>query len=309
MDCSTIIVSYNTFDLTVEAIRSAAKSAEELDHEIIVVDNASPDRSGERLRELFETTPTPVRVIINNDNPGFSAANNQGAAEASGRVLFFLNPDTIVHGAAIPILCLFLDQHPDAGAVGPLVLNADGTIQPSTFDLLTARGILRQHLPLGSFILGRDRRIDRVPDQTSPVDIVKGCALALRRETYDKIGGWDESYFMYGEETEMCYRLLHEGFANYFVREASITHLGGAASMEHYAEQQIVHQRSATQFLRRHHSSWMVKLHRWSGLAGFAVRIPFFAILKRIAPDKSDEYQQRGDAARRLTQWFIREYE
>ena len=81
---SIIIVSYNTFDLTVEAIRSAAKSDEELDHEIIVVDNASPDGSGERLRELFETASTSVKVITNDDNSGFSAANNQGAAEASG---------------------------------------------------------------------------------------------------------------------------------------------------------------------------------------------------------------------------------
>ncbi len=306
MDCSTIIVSYNTFDLTRAAVEAALAAAGDLAHEVIVVDNDSPDDSAARLRAAFPEAENPrVHIIANTENAGFSKANNQGAARAQGTVLFFLNPDTLAHNHAIRTLYDFLTTHPDAGAIGPHVLNADGTDQPSTSSFPTTRRILRHHLPLGSLLRGKDRRDDAIPSTTQPVDIVNGCALALRREAFDAVGGWDASYFMYTEEAELCYALQQAGYTNYFVRAAQITHYGGASTQDTYAAQQLVQQRSALQFLRRHHSRWFVAWYRATGALGFGLRAVLFPLLARLRPERAAAYRKRGQAAAALFGWFF----
>ena len=306
MDCSTIIVSYNTFDLTREAVATALAAAGGLAHEVIVVDNNSPDDSAARLRAAFpEATHPTVHVVANAENAGFGKANNQGAALARGNVLFFLNPDTVVHGQAIGTLYAFLTAHPDAGAVGPRVFNPDGTDQLSTSSFLTARRILAHHLPVGSLLRGKDRRQDAIPTTTQSVDIVKGCALALRRAAFDAAGGWDESFFMYSEEAALCLALREAGFTNYYVREAEITHYGGVSTWDNYAEQQVVQQRSALQFLRRHHSAGLVAFYRITGVLGFGLRAALFPLLTRLRPHNASDYRRRGQAASALFRWFL----
>lgn len=309
MDCSTIIVSYNTFAMTCEAVRTALAAAPGLETEVIVIDNNSPDQSGPRLREAFPAADYPnVHIRCNTDNPGFAAANNQGAELARGAILFFLNPDTVVHDDAIRVLCDFLHAHAEVAAVGPHVLNADGTDQPSTFDFVTARGLLHHYLPLGALLMGADAREDPVPIQTSHVDVVKGCALAIRREVFDELGGWDASYFMYAEETELCYGAAQAGYVNYFVREAVITHYGGASSIDYYAQQQIVHQRSVLHFLKRHHGTELLLLNRLLGTVGFGARALLFPMLKAVRPHNREAYQRRGEAASTLFRWFLLDY-
>ena len=306
MDCSTIIVSYNTFALTRAAVETALAAADGLAHEVIVVDNHSPDDSAARLRTAFPATEHPnIHILANTENAGFSKANNQGAARAQGTVLFFLNPDTLAHGQTVRTLFDFLTSHPEAGAAGPHVLNADGTDQPSTASFMTVRGILRHHLPVGSLLRGKDRRQDVIPSTTQPVDIVNGCALALRREAFDAVGGWDTSYFMYAEEAELCYALRQAGYTNYFVREAQITHYGGASTEDRYAAQQIVQQRSALQFLRRHHGRWFVGWYRLTGVLGFGFRALLFPLLRRLRPQHAAAYRRRGQAATTLFRWFL----
>ena len=306
MDCSTIIVSYNTFDLTREAVATALRAADGLAHEVIVVDNNSPDDSAARLREAFpEATHPTVHVVANAENAGFGKANNQGAALARSDVLFFLNPDTVVHGPAIRTLYDFLAAHPDAGAVGPRVFNPDGTDQPSTSSFLTARRILRHHLPVGALLRGQERRQDAIPPTSQPVDIVKGCALALRRAAFDAVGGWDESYFMYSEEAELCFALREAGYTNYFVRDAEITHYGGVSTQDNYAAQQVVQQRSALYFLHRHHSAGLVGLYRITGALGFGLRALTFPLLRRLRPQNASDYRRRGQAAAALFRWFL----
>ena len=306
MDCSTIIVSYNTFDLTRAAVEAAQAAAGDLAHEVIVVDNHSPDESAARLRAAFPAVEHPhIHILANTENAGFSKANNQGAARAQGGVLFFLNPDTLAHGFAVRALYDFLTTHAEAGAVGPHVFNADGTDQPSTSSFPTVRRILGRHLPLGSLLRGKDHREDAIPSTTQPVDIVNGCALALRREAFDAVGGWDESYFMYTEEAELCFALRQAGYTNYFVRAAQITHYGGASTPDTYAAQQLVQQRSALQFLRRHHSRWFVAWYRMTGALGFGLRAVIFPLLARLRPERADAYRPRGEAAARLFRWFL----
>ncbi|MEM6336134.1 MAG: glycosyltransferase family 2 protein [Bacteroidota bacterium] len=306
---STIIVSYDTFALTRDAVHAVLGSAGELAHEVIVVDNASPDQSGTRLAEAFEADER-VQIVQNDENLGFAAANNAGAALAQGRVLYFLNSDTLAAAGSTERLVAFLDAHPEAGAVGPRVFNGDGTDQVSTGRFRTPASVLRHYLPLTDALQGRSQRTDQVPSTTRPVDIVKGCALMMTREAFDHVGGWDASYFMYSEETELCYALQQAGYTNYFVREAEIVHFGGGSTPpERYAEQQVIQAQSAAEFLRRHYPSWLGLLDRTAGTLGFAARAGLFPLLARLRPARADEYQLRGQAASRLWRWFLTSYQ
>lgn len=309
MNCSTIIVSYNTFKLTRKAVATALNAAPSLTSEIIVVDNNSPDNSAQRLRKAFPADQYPqVQVIANQQNKGFAAANNQGAAQASGEILFFLNSDTEVHGAAIRTLYQFLTTTPEAGAVGPRVLNLDGTPQKSTSSRLTIGSLINHHLPIANLLKGSTKTSAPTPQQTTTVDIVKGCALAVRRDAFDTVGGWDDSYFMYAEEREFCYALQEAGFTNYYLHEAVITHHGGASSLDNYVEQQIVHHQSVVQFLRRHHPLYIRALHCITGALGFGLRVVFFRILAYLYPQTKAEFNRRGNAAAALFWWFLFNY-
>lgn len=308
MDCSTIIVSFNTFDDTRRAVSTALASGASIHHEVIVVDNGSPDGSEGRLRHHF-SADARVRILGSGGNIGFAAANNVGADVASGRVLFFLNPDTLVHADAIPALATFLDDHPEVGAVGPRVLNPDGTDQATVLSFLTSGEILRQYLPVLDALRGRDRRTDLVPATSGPVDVVKGCALAIPRRTFDMVGGWDTSYFMYAEEVELCWQLRQAGYETYYFRDPVITHLGGVASRDRYVEQQILDRSSALQFLRRHGGSARVLLNRLAGAIGFGSRVLGFSLLIRLRPEQADDYYLRREAAAALFYWFARVYE
>lgn len=309
MDCSTIIVSYNTFELTLDAVRSALRSGGPLQHEVIVVDNASPDQSARRLREALPESDYPnVHIVASNENLGFSRANNAGARLANGRVLFFLNPDTIVRGDAIPLLVRFLDANPEAGAVGPRILSADGTDQPSVRPFTTVWNMLRYYLPVGSLLRGRARRLDPVLRASGPVDIVRGCALAIRRDTFVAVGGWDESYFMYAEEDELCWNLRQAGYSNYFLREAQVVHFEGGSTLADYTAYQIMERRSALRFLRKRGKASHVIVNRIGGSIGFGVRAVLFRLLAVLRPREAASFRRRGDAAAALWRWFVFSY-
>jgi N-acetylglucosaminyl-diphospho-decaprenol L-rhamnosyltransferase len=309
LDCSTIIVSYNTFALTEEAVRSALASGASLHHEVIVVDNASPDDSARQLRESFPEADHPnVHVVASAENLGFARANNVGARRATGRVLFFLNPDTVVRGDAIERLVACLEAHPEAGAVGPRVLEADGSDQSSVRPFCTAGELLRHYIPVLALFRRDARRQDPILKQTQPVDIVCGCALAVRRDAFERVGGWDEAYFMYAEEDELCWALRRAGLVNYFLREAEIVHYGGQSTQHAPADFHVMERRSALQFLRRHGGPGLVALNRVAGAIGFGGRALAFHALARLRPADADGYRRRGEAASALWRWFVFDY-
>lgn len=308
MHVSTIIVSYNTFALTRVAVQTALEAAPGLDHEIIVVDNDSPDRSAERLRASFPQDQFPgVVIIANPTNDGFSRANNIGAERAQGDVFFFLNPDTVVHGDAIRRLYDFAMSHPNAGAIGPKVLNPDGSIQPSTTRFITPIRLIQHHLPIDRVFKGLDRRSDRSPAGIENVDVIKGCALAIRREVFEGVGGWDESYFMYSEEVELCRSLVVGGYSNYYVNDAVITHHWGASTEDAFAEQQVIQHRSKLAYLRRHHGRTIRIIYRVSGAIGFGLRALAFNLTRKTRAD-DQQFERRKEAALRLFRWFVLEF-
>ena len=301
MDVSTIIVSYNTFALTRDAVRTALTAAPGLRQEVIVVDNDSPDDSGRRLQQAFADDDR-VTVLVTGENAGFAAANNRGAAVADGRVLYFLNPDTVSHADATARLAAYLDARPDAGAVGPRVLNDDGTDQPSTSSFVGVGDLARHYLPF----LGARRPGPEGGAQT--VDVVKGCALAVRRDAFDAVGGWDERTFLYAEEDELCWALAEAGYVNVYLPDAVVTHLGGAATSADFERHQVLAYQGSAAFLRRHAPRHVVGLNRALGVIGFGFRSAAFPLLARLRPSDADDYKRRGDAARALCRWFVRDY-
>ncbi len=307
MDLSVIIVSYNTFDLTRAAIESVLANTPPPTTEIIVVDNNSPDQSGQKLVDHFDLSAQQNLTIVQlQKNIGFSAGNNVGATRATGRVLLFLNPDTIVLPGALNKLFLAA-MTAGIGAVGPRVYNADKSDQKSVSHFPSFTTMIRHYLPLGALLRKDIRKSVEVPKNNESVDTIKGCAIALRRQVFEEVGGWDESYFLYSEETELCYQIKLLGYVNRFVRDAEIIHFGQASiSKEDYAKQQVVQSRSALQFLQRHSSRSAVMINRVLGSLGFGIRSLVFGLIGRVGGN--DDYKLRAQASRALFKFYTFDY-
>lgn len=306
MDISVIIVSYNTFDLTRQAIDSVLTSDTSLSFEVIVVDNDSSDGSGNLLNRLFSDNDS-VHIIQLDKNHGFAYANNRGAEIANGDVLFFLNSDAIALKGSIEAVYRAALADAKTGAVGPHVLNEDGTDQQSTVPFPTFSSMARHYLPFGALLRNEMKKEVIVPQNGASVDVVKGCALAIRATTFRTVGGWDDSYFLYSEETELCYQLVRNGYTNRFTGSGKIIHLGGAStSKESYASQQIVQQRSAVQFLRNHGSRTLVFANRILGTLGFGGRWLILGLRNKLSSENA--FTERTQAARTLFVWFATKY-
>lgn len=231
LDLSIIIISFNTKDLLKTCIKSIYETTKNLNYEIIVVDNASSDGSPEAIEKAFNG----VTVIKNNENLGFAKANNQAIKVARGKYLLLLNSDTILKEGTIENMVQFIDKHPNAAAVGPKVLNVDGTLQFKGFSfpsitsslliLFGAERIFSKRLLYKLFtkFYWDDNSIVRV-------DFMPGCCLLIRKDIIDKIGFLPEEYFMYFEEAEWCYIARKNGYEVWYLPTSEIIHIGSASS-------------------------------------------------------------------------------
>lgn len=231
MDVSIVIVSYNTSKILDECIVSIKKETT-CSYEIIVVDNASVDDSRRMLREKY----SDIILIENNGNVGFARANNQGFAIAQGKYFFMLNSDTIILDRAIDRLLDFMEQNPNVGICGPRNEEIDGTLQyscdhfPSIWNNVWSYTNLTNKFP--SIPMFR-RNLMRYWDYAGlrDVDKIMGCALMISADLYARLGGLDNSYFMYFEETDLCYRAKKAGLRTVYFPSAKIVHYGGASSI------------------------------------------------------------------------------
>ncbi|BCX05910.1 MAG: glycosyl transferase [Candidatus Roseilinea sp.] len=224
MDVSIIILSHNTRELTCACLRAVLSDAATsgLSAEMIVVDNASTDGTAPAIRNAF----AGVRVIEAGENLGFARGNNLGLAAACGRYRFLLNSDAFVQPGALHALAAFMDAHPDAGACGPMLLNEDGSLQPSGRPLPTVWSVFVDMTKL--YRLARRNVFEergRDYGQVARVGEVSGAALMLRREAYETTGGFDPAFFAYYEDVDLCKRIGEAGFAIYYVPDAKVTHL------------------------------------------------------------------------------------
>lgn len=245
--------------------------------EIIVIDNASTDGSAAMVKQEF-----PHVVLIENmENRGFAAANNQGMAVAKGRYVLLLNSDTIVLADAIDKAVLFADAHPDAAVVGCRVLNSDMSLQPTCFmfpsllNMLLASTYLYKIFPRSKFF-GREQMTWWDRNDARQVDVVTGCFMLVRKSAIDQAGPMDERFFMYGEETDWCYRFKRAGWKAMFTPSAQIIHLGGASSARIKPEMRLQLAGSVLLFFRKHKGWVQYAFASFFTAIFFLVRIPYW---------------------------------
>lgn len=208
--------------------------ARELGSPVIAVDNDSTDGSAALLVELGEREPG-LRVVLNESNRGYAAAANQGAAMAPGRDLLLLNPDVGLGSAdAVRRLVGFLEATPGAGLVGPRLVYPDGTVQPSARSFPSLLGMAGHGSAVRRFppVQRAAERYLSLPPSPGPhrVDWVIGAAQLIRREAWDAAGGFDERYFLYLEDVDLCLRSARLGWQTWYLPDVSLTHAYERAS-------------------------------------------------------------------------------
>ena len=254
-DLAILIVNYNAAAVLPACLDSLPAGAAGLAVETIVVDNASTDASVALLR----ARDPQLQLIANAQNVGFAAANNQAAAAAHARYLLLLNPDTVVQPGALGALVACAEAHPEAGTLGPRLLNADGTPQRSCWRGFPGLGMaLADALYLWKIPgLPFARRTEYRPSeltQTRAVDHLLGAALLIPRALWDELGGLDPSYFLFLEETDWCYRAQQAGRPSYFTPDAVIVHLGEHSMNQNPRRNLPQFYRSYCQFYGKHHA-------------------------------------------------------
>jgi GT2 family glycosyltransferase len=229
MDLSVLIVSYNTRELTLACLSSLYAKTAGLRFEVIVVDNASEDGSADAIAERFPR----VTLLRLSQNIGFARANNLAARHAIGDRLLLLNSDTVILDDALTRMVAFARAHPDAGIVGGRTLYGDGSLnatscfgQPTVWSAVcTATGLSR--LFHRSRWLNPEALGDWPRDTVRQVGVVTGCFLLIDRPLWDELGGFDERFFMYSEDTDLCLRATRLGRPCMHNPDATIVHYGG----------------------------------------------------------------------------------
>ncbi len=232
MDLSIIIVNFKSKDFTDACIKSIYEHTHIISFEIIVVDNNSGDGCMGMLKEKYPK----VKGHQNNENVGFSRANNVGIRLATGRYLLLLNPDTIIFDRALEKMIEFMDAHSDVGVSGCRVENPDGSLQkacrrsiPTPVVAFFKISGLSKLFPKSRILSKYNLSFVRASKQIE-VDAVSGAFLMFRSEVLDDIGGLDEEYFMYAEDIDFCYRAKRKGWKVMYYPHARITHFKGESS-------------------------------------------------------------------------------
>ncbi len=272
---SVVIVNYNVRDLLRQSLRSVARSLSGIPSEVIVVDNNSVDGSVGMLAEEFPD----ITVIANRSNIGFSAANNQGMRRAAGKYLFILNPDTIVEEETIQVLIDFMDTHPDAGAVGCRILNPDGTFALESRRSFPTPAVAFYRMTGLSRIFPRSKTFGRYnltflsEHRTTTVDALSGSCMFLRNaaltgtEEADtgrgKAGLFDEDFFMYGEDLDLCYRIQKAGWLIYYTPDTQIIHYKGESTKKGDLRYVRLFYGAMVRFAQKHLSEAYPKIFLW----------------------------------------------
>jgi O-antigen biosynthesis protein len=256
-DLSIIIVNYNVKEFVENLLYSIDKARQNLSLEIFIVDNASDDGSVDIIKEKFPY----VNLTANKSNIGFGAANNLALSKAEGKYLLLINPDTIVKEDTFVKMIDFFEKHPDAGVAGCKVLNSDGTLQlacrrsfPGPWTSFTKVTGLSRFFPK-SRLFARYNLTYLDENKTLEVDAVSGSFMMMRRETYNKVGGFDEQFFMYGEDIDLCYRTQKAGYKVYYVHETEIIHYKGESTKRSSIDETQVFYQAMNLFVKKHLSS------------------------------------------------------
>jgi len=236
MQLSVIIVSYNSMEVLENCLFSVQKAMQTIDGEIIIVDNNSNDGSKESLPSKF----WGVKFIFNNENLGFAKACNQGSKISSGDFILFLNPDSVLSETCLTDCVSFFKTHQDAGAVGVRMLDDKGKFlkeskrglpspSASFYKLFGVTAIFPVSKTIAKYYQGH------LPEnENNPVEVLSGAFMMIKRAVFEKVNGFDETFFMYGEDIDLSLRISQLGYKNYYLGKISIMHLKGGSTTYNY---------------------------------------------------------------------------
>ncbi|RYG66225.1 glycosyltransferase family 2 protein [bacterium] len=272
---SVIIVSYNTREMTLDCLRVLFENMGDTRAEVFVVDNASIDGSAAAIKAAFPS----VQLIENPENAGFGAANNLAMERARGEYFLLLNSDAFIRPGAIQALIDTLQRDKDIAAVGPKLLNKDGTLQRSCWRFPSPGQAWIENLGLAALLRGRSRFGDYrrwAHDSEKPVDFAIGACLLIKRDVYEKIGGFDPSFWMYAEETDWQKRMRTAGYSIWFTPRAEVEHWGGASGASNKARISESFFNSLDIYSRKHHGMIGLLSLRLAMIVGNTLRMPLW---------------------------------
>jgi GT2 family glycosyltransferase len=262
MQISIVIVSYNVKYFLEQCLRSVEKATKNLEAEIIVVDNNSVDESAKMVKNKFPN----VFLIHNNENVGFSKANNQAIAKSKGDFVLLLNPDTLVEEDALEKTIAFMQSTADAGAVGVNMVDGKGMFldeskrgipgfSTSIFKFLGLHKLLPKSSTFNHYYLGS---FDK--DKRHEVEVLVGAFMLIRKSIFENIGLLDERFFMYWEDTDFCIRIRENGFKNYYLGDVKIIHYKGESNKRHTLSFTIGFNKSMIAFVKKHFNKHLLFL-------------------------------------------------
>lgn len=263
MKLSVIIVNYNVKYFLEVCLHSVLRAANGMQVELIVVDNNSSDDSEEMVREKFPE----VTFIANKDNKGFSKANNQGVAIAKGEYILFLNPDTVVPEDCLKKLTDYMDSHPQAGSIGPRIIDGKGQYAPDgkksfpslSVAIFKTTGINK--LFKKSPYFNKYYAVHIGENETAAVDVLSGCCMMVRTKVLPEIGGaFDEDYFMYCEDVDLAYRIQQAGYQNIYYPETTIIHYKGESTRKATLSYVRIFNEALSLFVKKHYSKQNARL-------------------------------------------------
>lgn len=256
MDLSVIIVNYNVKYFLEQALFSLRKASQGMEVEYIVIDNASSDNSVEYIESNFPW----VNVIANRENFGFARANNQGLEKARGRYLLVVNPDTVVGEDTLKTLIDYMDFHPEIGAIGPKIIDREGL-----FELGSRRGFPTPFVAFSKItglaaLFPQSRLFAKYnltyldPDTACEIDALSGCFMLVRREVFEQLGGFDEGFFLYGEDLDWCFRIKKAGWKIYYLPQVEVIHYKGESTLRSTIDARRAFFDAMHRFVKKHYS-------------------------------------------------------
>lgn len=261
-DISVVIVNWNTRDYLLDCISSLKDQTKRAKLEIIVADNGSEDGSQDALKKAYPD----VKLLENNENLGFSKANNIGIEASSGRYICLVNTDIIALDHCLDKMLAYADSHENVGMLGLRTVGRDGELRkncryfPTLGNAISDYFYLKYLFPGVEALEGRTMRHYRY-DENRSVQVMSGCFLMVRREALDEVGLLDERFFFYGEDTDWCKRMYDKGWDRVFFTDATAIHFGGGSSRSYPVKYYLTMEKADLQYWQKHHNPITVGIY------------------------------------------------
>jgi len=266
LDLSVVIVSFNVRKFLEECLHSLYKTTKDIQFEVFVVDNQSKDGTVQMLKTEFPN----VNLIVNQENLGFVKANNIAFKKSRGKYILMLNPDTVIVQNSFGQIIDYFEQNTKIGAIGCKMLNSDRTLQPSCYNFPSLREIFGLYF-LGNRIFNSLKKINY--DKTQVVDFVRGAFMAINRQCLEEIGLLDEKFFMFAEESDLCYRMKKNGWKVVYMPDIEIIHHRGKSTEQVSDKMYLQRIRSLIYFFQKNYGKSNMLLLRVIIFFGVGLRL------------------------------------